>query len=128
LTERSDGAAYGVGDDAATTAAPVDELRQARAAKLGQGERRRLRQVERGDDLRHDAQVRRKRPGIGHRAQHDVGRLVDHRIESVRPDDLDQVGFGHIEFDRPVAARQRPPEMSSSAGARQHAARIFQHG
>jgi len=68
---------------------PVSEVRQTDAAELGQRRRHCLRQVERGHDLGHHAQVRRKRPRVGHGVQHDVRRQFGRWLEPVRLEDFD---------------------------------------
>lgn len=56
-------------------------------------------------------------PGVRHDGEHNVGWMLGSKFAHVLFDDVDQVGFGHVQLDRPLAARQRPAEMPRGTAA-----------
>jgi hypothetical protein len=87
------------------------EFLQSREAKFGDRGHERLSQVECGDDLRHDAQVWREWPRVGHGSQHNLDRLLARHIERIPVDEVDQGGFWHIEFHGPVPVGHLPAKL-----------------
>ena len=93
--------------------------------ELDQVQRRPVGQVDRGDQLGHDAQLGRKRPRLGHAAQHQVAGWI--RLELVAFDDVDECRLGNVGLDRPAAVRQVPAQRARRARAGQHQARVSEH-
>ena len=101
------------------------EVGQPRLPELKQVQQRTVGEVDRGNQLGHDAHLGWEWPRLGHAAEHQVASRVG--LKLVALDDLDECRLWDVGLDRPTTVGQVPAQCARRTGACQHHVGVAEH-